>query len=39
MCQIEPDLRNSSTLHDKRTEKNDENKSQGNFPIPCFQKS
>lgn len=37
MCQTKPDPRKSSSLHDKGTEENKENKSQGNFLIPRVQ--
>ena len=37
MCQTKPDPRKSSSLHDKGTEENKENKSQGNFLIPKVQ--
>lgn len=37
MCQTKPDPRKSRSLHEKRTEENKENKSQGNFLIPRVQ--
>lgn len=37
MCQTKPDPRKSSSLHDKGTEENKENKSQGNFLIHRVQ--